>query len=508
MPMGPSPVALDALPSMPAAAVRIVGLCDDPDVDLSGLAEAVALDPVLSARILRIANSAAYRRGDGVTSIDRAMMLMGVKLVRLTALQLVVSSTLTEQLDDDDEVSRQMWRKCLVTAVACRELAQLARLRATPEAFLAGLFDGMGQLLGLVTRGETYGPLLAEVAFPGAEAERACLGMTSSELVQAALRSWGVPELYARVLEVADAEDPEFDDSEVGRLSAVVVLARQATRLLLGHPSEDDAIGHAATALGLEGHAVDSIAVDLGEHVTSLAGALGVDLGAEVDFPALLSRARNQMAGIEDEIGLQGSGADLGGGGTSTGGAANLDPLTGIPDRAGFDGRFARAVESRIVHRTVTGALGVALLDIDRFDDLVRCHGRDAGDRVLAELGRMLDIYTRKGETITRFDDSTFALLMPIVETAEELANAAERFRGEIAALRIDHEGGVLQVTASVAAVASSAIDRHNGGPALLAEAERLLQRARSDGGNRSCSEYCGRLSMPVAVAVHPITSQ
>ena len=144
----------------------------------------------------------------------------------------------------------------------------------------------------------------------------------------------------------------------------------------------------------------------------------------------------------------------------------------------------------------MTGALGVALIDIDGFDDLVECHGRDAGDRVLAELGRMLDIYTRKGETITRFDDATFALLMPIVETAEELARAAERFRGEIAALRIDHDGGVLEVTASVAAVATSAIDGHHSAVALLAEAERLLQRARADGGNRSCTEYCGRLSM------------
>jgi diguanylate cyclase (GGDEF)-like protein len=502
MPLSTAPVSLDSLPSMPAAAVRIVGLCDDPDVELSGLADAVALDPALSARILRIANSAAYSRGNEVTSLDRAMMLMGIKLVKLTALGFVVSSTLSDEMDSGDDIASQVWRQCLVKAVACRELAQMAGMRATPEAFLAGLFDGMGQLLGVVTRAESYGPLLADEPFPGAEAERGALGMTTSELVQAALRSWGVPELYARVLEDSDAEQPSFDDSEIGRLAAVVVLARQATRLLLGHPSDAGAAEEARAALGLDDDAVDRIAVDLGGHVNDLAATLGVDLGAQVDFPALLTHARDQMIQtsmmIAEESMMQTSRInDLEGQREELRRDAMTDRLTGLPNRASFDDTLAAAVEDRLSGRTVSGALGVAMIDIDHFKKFNDTYGHRAGDRVLEAVGEALASCTRKGETIARYGGEEFVLVMPILESANDLAAAAERIRCEIGGLKIDSEGLVLTVTASVGGVASSAIVGPEAAAALVEAADRLLYQAKNAGRNTTRTDFRGASSIP-----------
>ena len=498
-PLGPQPIALDELPSMPAAAVRIVGLCDDPDVELSGLADAVALDPALSARILRIANSAAYNRGHEVTSVDRAMILMGIKLVKLTALGFVVSATLSDQLDDDsdDELASQIWRQCLVKAVACRELAELAQLRVTPEAFLAGLFDGMGQLLAMVTRGACFGPLLLQDPFPDAESERKCLGLTSSELVRAALRSWGVPELYARVLEGSDDTEAEFDGSEIGRLSAVVVLARQATQLLLGYRGEVAGVEAAAAVLGLDELALDTIAVDLADHVNALADALGVDLGAAVDFTKLLAHARNQMIKtsmqIAEESMLQTSRInDLEEERDEISRGALTDRLTGLPNRASFDDTLAAVVEDRISGRTVTGSLGVAMIDIDHFKVFNDTHGHRAGDRVLAAVGEALAGCTRKGETVARYGGEEFVLILPIVETAADLADAAERIRSAVEGLHVERNGVVLKVTASIGAVASSAIDTADSAAVLLEEADQLLYRAKADGRNRSCTEYRG----------------
>lgn len=502
-PLQAAPVSLDSLPSMPAAAVRIVGLCDDPNVELSGLADAVALDPALSARILRIANSAAYSRGNEVTSLDRAMMLMGIKLVKLTALGFVVSSTLSDELDSGDDIASQVWRQCLVKAVACRELAQLAGLRATPEAFLAGLFDGMGQLLGVVTRGETYCPLIASDPFPDAEAERDTLGMTTSELVRAALRSWGVPELYARVLEDSDAEEPTFDQSEIGRLAAVVVLARQATKLLLGHPGDTEAADHAREALSLAEDAVDRIAVDLGGHVSDLAATLGVDLGAQVDFPALLTQARDQMIQtsmmIAEESMLQSSRInDLEGQRDELRRDALTDRLTGLPNRASFDDTLAAAVDDRLSGRTVSGALGVAMIDIDHFKTFNDTYGHRAGDAVLAAVGEALSACTRRGETVARYGGEEFVLVMPILESADDLASATERIRRVIASLEIDSEGLVLTVTASVGGVASSAIVGPEAASALVEAADRLLYQAKNGGRNTTRTDFRGTATLPV----------
>ncbi|MDA3041070.1 MAG: HDOD domain-containing protein, partial [Actinomycetota bacterium] len=195
----PTEIDFDSLPSVPPVAMRVVSLCVDPDVELAGLSAAVSLDPVLSARILRTANSAAFNWGAEVISLDKAMMLMGIKLVKLTALGLVISSSLSG-LPKDDEIVGQVWHQCLVRAVACRELAQLARLPTAPESWLFGLFDGMGHLLAMATNGTAFRKLLRLDPFPDVPAQRAVLGMSTNELVRTALRAWGVPELYARVL--------------------------------------------------------------------------------------------------------------------------------------------------------------------------------------------------------------------------------------------------------------------------------------------------------------------
>ena len=492
------PLALDSLPSMPAAAVTIVGLCDDPDVGMGELANAVAMDPALAARILRMANSAAYSRGNEITSLDRAMMLMGIKVVKLTALGFVVSTTLSDQLATAPGIASQVWRQCLVEAVACRELAQLARVRATPEAFLSGLFDGMGKLLGLVSRPGTYGLLLAEDQWPGPEAERGCLGYTASELVQAALRSWGVPELYARVIERSEVEVDPDDKSEVGELASVLTLARQATQLLLGHPGSGiERAEQARLALGLDVDALDTIAVGLGTHVADLAATLDVDLGTDVDYQVLLGQARDQIIQTSMQIAeeshrksdqinsLEDAQQELRR-------DATTDRLTGLPNRAFFDDALAKAVDDRINGRTLSGALGVAMVDIDHFKKLNDTYGHRTGDLVLAAVGQVLQKITRKGELIARYGGEEFVLVAPIVDSVAALSNAAERIRMEIEDLRIDCDGLIHKVTVSVGAAAASEMTSAEAGAALTEAADRLLYQAKHAGRNTSCVDTVG----------------
>ena len=213
---------------MPMAAMSIVRICDDPEIGLEKLSSAVSMDPALSAQILRLANSVAYRRGDEIASLDRATMQLGIKVVKLTALGFVVSTNLSDRLDVSPELESQVWHHCLVEAVACRELATLGGVRATSEAFLSGLFDGLGRILGLVARPATYGALMSVHPWPDPDAERGCLGMTSTELVRTALATWGVPALYSEVLAWNEVGQMEFGANDVDRLAAVLIVARRS----------------------------------------------------------------------------------------------------------------------------------------------------------------------------------------------------------------------------------------------------------------------------------------
>ncbi len=490
------PVGLDELPSMPAAAATIVGLCDDPNVGLDELARAISLDPALSARILRLANSAAYSRGNEVTAIDRAMMTLGLKVVKLTALGFVVSSTLSAQLSPEPDLERQIWRQCLVEAVACRELAVLAGVRAASEAFLCGLFDGMGRLLGVMTRPETFGRLLAETPWPTQDDERSCLGRSVSELASSALGSWGVPDLYRNVLDAAAADHATFDASEVGRLSAVLVVARHACHQLLGDPYPATAqVIEAADSIGIDLAAIDTIAVDLGTHVHDLAATLDIDIGAALDFQLLLVQARDQIIATSMQLAqeammqsaqiqsLEQSQDELRR-------QATTDRLTGLPNRAAFDDFIRNAVNDRLAGRTQSGALGVAMIDIDRFKALNDTHGHRCGDRVLSVVGDQLARLTRAGEMIARYGGEEFVLVAPIVESPDGLLAMAERIRLAIAGLSIESDGLVLEVTVSIGAIGSRLLTSESAASSLTEAADRLLYQAKHAGRNASRVEW------------------
>ena len=484
-------ISLDDLPSMPAASVRIVGLCDNAEVQVGELAEAISMDPALSARILRMANSAAFNRGNEVRTIERSMMLMGIRAVKLTALGFVVGSSLSDCLKASPEVMRQVWRECLVEAVACRELAELAHLRTTPEAFLSGMFDGMGKLLGLVARPNDYAGLIESDPWPTVGAERECLGMTRSELVQAALSSWGVPALYPSVLAGSDDPTGTFEDNEIGRLAAVLVLARQATRLLTGHGAGGIDAGSAWAALGLQSDAVDVIAVNLGAHVTDLANALDVDLGAEVDYPKLLDQARSRLVETsilmaQESIQQNDQISSLESETAVLRHEATTDRLTGLPNRASFDDELSRRVADRLEGRTTMGAVAIAMIDIDNFKRLNDTYGHGTGDDVLVAVGSALAKITRSGEMIARYGGEEFAVVMPVVDNAVALRSAVERIRTELAEVEIRSAGLVLHITVSIGAVAAQRLSSVEGGIALTAAADRLLYQAKNEG--RDCT--------------------
>ncbi len=488
-----APIGLDELPSMSAAAMSLVELCDRPDVGLPELTTAVSIDPGLSARILRLANSAAYSRGNEITSVERAMMVLGLNVVKITALGVVVSSTVAGPSSLDAELEQQIWRQCLVEAVACRELAVVAGSRSTSEAFLAGLFDGMGRLLGALARPTTYGGLLAVEPWPTAEQERATLGLGSRELLLLALESWDIPQLYRHVL---GHEGDGFDHSEVGELAAILTLSRNATRLLLGDPAMGGtSVAQAAEVLGVADAALDDIAVHLGAHVEDLAHTLDVELGSTIDHQTLLNQARNQMVATSlamaaDAVAQAREIQTLRTETDSLRHESLTDRLTGLPNRARFDDFLRSAVFDRITGKTLTGGLGIAIIDLDHFKALNDTHGHRAGDRVLQSVGERLRAITRTDELIARYGGEEFTLVAPVVTGPDGLAATAERIRQSIAELSIEADGVILRVTASVGAIAATTLSGESAGGALTEAADRLLYQAKHAGRNKVRVEW------------------
>ena len=146
------------LPTIPRVVQRLIAALRDPEVDTRQIAEALSQDPILSAKVLRLANSAFFGGQRSMASIDAAIALIGVKALNQLIVACGVSSSFKEIPGID---LRIFWRDALIAATAANKLAP--RLQAdAEEAYTCGLLHGTGHLILC----QTY-PDIANAMFSG-----------------------------------------------------------------------------------------------------------------------------------------------------------------------------------------------------------------------------------------------------------------------------------------------------------------------------------------------------
>jgi len=156
---------------------------------------------------------------------------------------------------------------------------------------------------------------------------------------------------------------------------------------------------------------------------------------------------------------------------------ASTDPLTGLPNRRYFE----EYVELLGRGRRSDDAIGILMVDVDRFKDLNDQHGHAIGDAVLRAIGRTIATTVRDLDVPARFGGEEFVVLLrnPSPDVALEVG---ERIRGAVE--RIDlRDIGVSAVTVSVGASVSRADGEAVA--ALVDRADHALYRAKRNGRNR-----------------------
>lgn len=166
---------------------------------------------------------------------------------------------------------------------------------------------------------------------------------------------------------------------------------------------------------------------------------------------------------------------------------ANLDGLTGLPNRRFFDERFS--LEWRRALRTFT-PVSIIMADVDHFKAYNDTYGHLEGDNCLRLLAKQLGQNTllRAGDLLARYGGEEFVALLPGTDASGAL-RVAEHMRGNIEQLNIKHESSrtASRVTVSLGSATttpSSELDRET----LINQADQALYLAKQTGRNKVCS--------------------
>lgn len=186
--------SMGELPPSPIVATKLLELLRKPDLTIKELANAVSLDPVISARLLRMANSAFYQQMKQINSVDRAIIVVGENVLRNLATEYSLRSTHKTY----GVMERRLWENSIGCAVACRMLAPRLTDLDKDEAYLAGLQHHIGKVVMINRDKELYKEVL-EIVESGRgqlrDVERG-LYAYSHEVVGAALLDyWNYPKI-------------------------------------------------------------------------------------------------------------------------------------------------------------------------------------------------------------------------------------------------------------------------------------------------------------------------
>ncbi len=223
---------------------RLKEIVDSHDYSMQDVAQLIVYDPGLTARLLKIVNSAYFGFAAQIGTIQHAVSILGVQQIE----DLVLATSIADALGDyqcEHLDVKQFWLGSVYRAIAARNLASLCNLMDSERMFVAGLLSGIGHLIMYQSV-----PVLAQRARREADVadrplylvEREEIGFDHATVASVLMRNWKLPESLVQVignhLELRSGDDYELE-------SCIVHLAALFGDAFSQNLALDDVLAHA-----------------------------------------------------------------------------------------------------------------------------------------------------------------------------------------------------------------------------------------------------------------------
>lgn len=189
---------LQSIPSRPGVYTRLVEALATPNTTVSQVAQIIATDLALSAKILQLVNSAFFGLPRHVVNIAQAVSLLGTDTIKALSLAIPIFTRMDQPAAGSFDPDL-LWAHSLRVAAAAREimLRVTGDRLAAEEAFVSGLLHDVGHLLLAINMPAEHARARQRIAAgepPTPAMERECFGATHAEAGGFLLGTWGLPE--------------------------------------------------------------------------------------------------------------------------------------------------------------------------------------------------------------------------------------------------------------------------------------------------------------------------
>jgi len=484
------------LPTNPAIAAEILKLVNDPNSTAAQFAGVIRNDAALTARLMTMGNSAQFATRQPVTTIRRAVTVLGLRRIRMAAVSFQLVAHL-DRLGGADFNLPRFWQESALRACLAREIARKVVPELAEEAFLVGLLQDCGLLLLVQLLGQPYAEFLREVGRTPGEShaeERRRFPHHHVEVIGIMAEEWRLPEPIARPLAFQHRiARVGAHAAPVDRLCAASYFVGSLRITADEHAARAEPLllDYARTELGLDEADIEAALAAVQHSYQEVAGLFGDALPADIDVTDLLIEANRQLSiaatatdrhaqeleaqrdrFAEERHTLRHAVAQYRE-------KAARDPLTGALNRGALlDSATSLLNDCADEGRPVT----VFFLDIDNFKRLNDVHGHTVGDDVLRRVALVASESACNAGIVGRYGGEEFVIVTAGLRR-DEAEQYADRLVRAVRHLDVGELGLRAPVTISLGAIWG----HPRGTPQeLFTVADQLMYEAKRAGKDRA----------------------
>ncbi|SDK91251.1 diguanylate cyclase (GGDEF) domain-containing protein [Modicisalibacter muralis] len=439
-----------ALPSLPAAVLRLIELARSSETRLQPIIEALSKDPALTARLISLANTAFYTKGHPAEELREAVERLGLDTTVSLALGFSLASGYGNDAQRPGLDLHRYWQRSLTSAIASQELARQSALESSGGAiFTAALLQDIGMLALDAVEGPHYDAVIgnADRHDDISLRERTEFGAAHAEIGAWLAANWGLSPRacdWIRRSHDRPVRDALLDEGECvmlsGRLADIWLEADGHNTLAQLEPwlgdeqCRSDLLSRIQARLPMMAELFDVATPGYIDPHTLLFQAKQLLLERTLKLQQILGRKEKEL----DELRHDNAQLDQ---------AVRYDPLTRLYNRQ----HLTRVLQERFFEaQRDEQSLVVIFIDLDYFKQINDEHGHHLGDQVLKAFAELLRTMSEKGMTIGRYGGEEFLVIMKGY-TPQHAWDFANRLCEQLRVMPLAHyDDKAIHVTASV----------------------------------------------------------
>ncbi len=480
------------LPSPPAIAVQILNTVKKEDAALSELARIIAADPALTGKMLQIANSGFYALKSEVTSIDRALSVLGTNIIKNIALSFVIATDMRGEKQSSFDFDNY-WRRSVTSAVAAELLVnQLGR--KDDDIFVTALLHDIGMLVLYLHKRDDYSSLLQQEPLTDetlSDMESIRYNFCHQQVSSILIKKWGLPDSISEPIgyhhNPESAPDSRRETARIlffsDQMAAIYTEVDSAERVRLLEKQLKE-------TYSFNTDQVRTLLDDVAGKSIEILKTFEIEPGDMRPYSQMLQEANEELGRLNlsyEQLVIELKEAkekserltnDLKNANLRLNDLVYRDALTGLYNHRYFQETLKSELARASRYRS---SVSLIIFDLDHFKKVNDTYGHPAGDQVLINIANAIRKTVRPSDIVARYGGEEFVVILPETDISGVKVFAA-RLRRCVAGVVTDFEGIKITVTVSVGGTTFSPDMSEVTKDVLIQTADRGLYMSKNNG--------------------------